>query len=121
MKKVSKKSKVSKRNEELLALLHVLKSIEPNQRVIVMAHMDNKTKDGIYKTITRVLKSGKVPIDERILLKKELGPYKKEFRYLSDKKKSVRPKTKKLTQVGGGPMTPILKLAIPLLLDLFPK
>jgi hypothetical protein len=105
----------------LLPLLQVLQTIKPEHRMILLAHFDDKTSDSLYATITQVLKSNKVPIAKRLLLKSKLTPYKKDFRYLNDKKKSGTQKKKRLTQLGGGPMTHVLKTAIPLLLNMFTK
>jgi hypothetical protein len=121
MKKNNKNTQQQRKKNVLLPLLHVLKSINPEQRVIILAHMDEKTRDAIYETITHVLTSDHMPIDKRILLKNELGAHKKDLRYVIDKKKGSLQRRKKLAQIGGGPMTPVLKLAIPLLLNMFPS
>jgi hypothetical protein len=108
----------------LLPLLHVLKSLKPDYRVIILSHLDDATRDAIYKTITQVLSSDKVPAKRRLYLKSRLSPYKNHLRYLATCKPGKRCqhlKKKRLTQIGGGPMSHVLKTAIPLLLNLFPK
>jgi hypothetical protein len=110
-----------RKRDVLLPLLQVLKSLEPEQRIIILAHMDDRTRDAIYETITRVLTSDKIPFERRLRLKSELADHKDCFRCLVDKKSGKRERKKKLAQVGGGVMTPVLKAAIPLLLNMFEK
>jgi hypothetical protein len=112
---------MEKRTKVLLPLLQVLKSLTSEQRTIVLAHLDDKTRDFIYETITTVLRSEKLPFRKRAALKEKLSPYKNDLRYISDKKKSRAQKKNRLTQLGGGPMAHVLKTAIPMLLNLFPK
>lgn len=95
--------------------------MKPEHRMIMLAHLDDKTRDGIYETITHVLKSDAVPFRKRLFLKSKLAPHKKELRYLADRKKGPVQKRRKLAQIGGGPMTHVLKTAIPLLLNIFSK
>lgn len=109
------------RKKVLLPLLHVLKSVKPEQRQILLAHLDDDTRDLLYGTITEVLRSSKVPFRKRLFLKSKLEPYKRDLRYLSNPQKSKIEKRKKLSQMGAGPMQLILRTAIPLLLNLFPK
>lgn len=107
----------------ILPLLHALKTLKPDLRVIVLEHLDDRTKDELYRIIGEVLRSDKVPFRKRLFLKGKLEPYKKEFRCLardSTKAGSAR-KGRTLAQVGAGPMTHVLRLAIPLLLNVFPK
>ena len=113
--------KANKKIRVLLPLLQVLKEVRPDQRVILMAHFDDKTRDSLYETITNVLRSEKVPFDKRLFLKSKLASYKSDLRYLSNKSKSPTQKRRKLSQIGGGPMSHVLKLAIPLLLNLYAK
>lgn len=105
----------------ILPLLNALRSIPHDKRVILLAHLNDSTKDHIYEAVTRVLKSDRVPFAKRLFLKSKLGPYKVPLRYLADKKTSPTRKRQALAQIGGGPMTHILGTAIPLLLNLFPK
>ena len=116
-----KKVKIGAEGKVILPLLNVLRSIKPEQRQILLAHINDKTRDLIYKTISEVLNSERVPFKERLRLKKNLEPYKGDLRYLTHPKKAKKGKEKKLNQIGGGPMNHILKAAIPLLLNLFPE
>lgn len=106
------------RKKELLPLLSALRSMKPDHRVIVLSHFDDKTKDAIYATITNVLTSKKIPIEDRLNLKSRLCKHKDDLRVITCKHKSHCQKRKKLAQVGGGPMGHVLNQAIPLLLDL---
>lgn len=108
-----------KKVQELLTLLRVLTSVSPEKRVIMLAHLDDVSRDSLYQTIDHVLRSQKVPARKRLFLKSKLNPYKTHIRYLASKKVSSVQKKKKLTQMGAGPMNLILKAAIPLLLNLF--
>ena len=110
-----------KKKHVLLPLLNALRSVEPKQRIILMAHFDDKTRDAIYETIAHVLKSEKVPFAKRLFLKSKLTPYKSQLRILANKKKGSLQKKKKLAQIGGGPMSHVLSTAVPLLLNLFSK
>jgi hypothetical protein len=105
----------------VLPLLHVLKSVKPEHRVILLAHLDDSSRDALYEAINQVLCSEKIPVRKRLFLKSKLEPYKGHLRYLADAKKGPVGKKKRLAQIGGGPMTHVLREAVPLLLDLFPK
>lgn len=93
--------------------------MRPQHRVIVLAHLDDRTRDGIYDTVTRVLSAKKLPARKRQYLRRKLGPHKDLLRVLADSKRSRRVKAKVLPQVGAGPMTHVLGAAVPLLLNLF--
>lgn len=111
-----------RRNKKvLLPLLHVLKSIQPQQRQILLAHFDDATRDLLYATIAEVLRSSRVPFQKRLFLRAKLSPYKNDLRYLNSPKKTKEQKRKKLQQLGAGPVNHIFRTAIPLLLNLFPK
>lgn len=110
-----------KRSKVVLPLLHVLKSIKPEQRQIILAHLDDSARDALYQTIGEVLRSDRVPFAKRLFLKSKLGPHRNDFRYLASPNKSATQKRKKLAQIGAGPMTHLLRTAIPLLMNLFPK
>lgn len=110
-----------KQNRVLLPLLEVLKSVKPDQRVIILAHLDDQTRDLLYKTIYKVINSDKIPFAKRRFLNSKLTPFKNELRDLGDANKTLFQKKKRLIQVGGGPMSYVLRAAIPLILDTFPK
>lgn len=114
-------SVLGRQKKVLLPLLEVLKTVKPDQRVILLAHLDDKTRDLLYQTIQRVLTSDRIPFRKRLFLKSKLNNYKHDLRYLADQRKSPGAKKRKLAQVGAGPMTYILRAAIPLLLNVFGK
>lgn len=103
----------------LLPLLNVLKDVKPEQRIIILAHLDNVTRDALYSTINNVLHNDRIAFRKRLFLKSKLKPFKDEFRFLADKNKSLARKKKKLAQVGGKPLTHVIRAAIPLLLNLY--
>lgn len=113
--------KGAKKKAVVLPLLHALKSIKPEHRVIILAHLDDETRDALYEAITHVLRSDRIPFRKRLFLKSKLKPYKNHLRYLTSEKRSGEQKKKRLTQIGGGPMAYVLREAIPLLLDVFPR
>lgn len=104
---------------ELIPLLHVLNTLKPEHRIILLAHFDDKTRDGLYQTIQKVLVSDRMPLRKRLFLKTKLAPYKREFLQLARDARSNVKKKKTLTQVGGSPMRYVLQAAIPLLLNTF--
>ncbi len=110
-----------KQKTQLIPLLNVLKSLKSDDRVIILAHLDDETRDGLYATIAAVLKSEKVPIETRLALHRKLKNHKDCLAHIVSQKTSSKVKKKKLTQMGGGPMKLILQTALPLLLRLFPN
>lgn len=105
----------------ILPLLNALRSIPHNQRVILLAHLSDSTRDHLYEAIARVLRSERVPFAKRLFLKSKLAPYRHQLRYLANERASPVRKRRALAQIGGGPMKHILGTAIPLMLNLFPK
>ena len=103
----------------LLPLLSLLKGMRSSQRVILLSHLDDKTRDALYQTINSVLKSEAVPARKRMFLRSKLLPFKADLRYLASRRKTSSQKKKKLTQMGGAPLGYILATAIPLLLNLY--
>lgn len=111
----------SKTKKVLLPLLGVLKKLPSSDRVILMSHLDDKTRDTLYETIAHVLRSPSVPMRKKLFLKSKLGPFKKHLRFLADKRKPSKLKKNRLTQMGGAPMGYVLRTAVPLLLNLYQK
>lgn len=109
-----------KKKSELIPLLNVLKSLKSTDRVIILAHLDDNTRDDLYLTIESVLQSDKVPFEARIKLQKKLSPHKEQLRHIVDKSVSKQVKKKKLNQLGGNPLKLILNSALPLMLGQFP-
>lgn len=110
-----------KRINEMVPLLNALKCTKSKDRIIFLAHLDDKTRDDLYLTIASVLKSNKVPIETKLALKKKLHPHKESLRCLIAENEPKDKKKKKLTQIGGSPMKILLNTALPLMLNLFPK
>ncbi len=111
----------NKKKKVVLPLLHVLNSLSPDKRTIILAHLDFRTLDDLYQVTKHVLHTPKLPDLSREYLGKKLLPFKDTFRYLGNDAKSRGSKRKKLMQVGGGPFKHILATAIPLLLDTYKK
>lgn len=111
--------------KSIIPFLHILRNLTSEERVIVLSHLNDQTKDSIYKVISLVLRNKKVPFSDRLKLKVKLEPYKKALRYVTNKKsiggggKQSATKTKQLFQIGGEPLGTIIDSAIPLMLDLF--
>lgn len=105
----------------VLPLLHVLKSLKPQQRVILLAHLDDKSRDALYQAIGHVLTTDKIPMRKRLFLKHQLSPHKEDLRFLCSKRHDSECKRRKLTQIGGGPMAHILRAAVPLMLNYYAK
>lgn len=103
----------------MVPLLEALKSMRAEHRVIVLQHFDDVTRDRIYEAIMHTLTSERVPFRKRLFLRSKLAPYKKELRCLADRRRSPGEKKRKLVQLGGGPMTYVLRTALPLLLNLY--
>ncbi len=104
-----------------LPLYNALRKMKPDERVIVMSHFDDRTRDAIYRTVTEVLRSRSLAPQRRRNLARKLEAYKNEFRYLMDKRKGAVGKKRRLAQVGGAPMTSVLSTAVSMLSELFPK
>lgn len=106
--------------EQILPLLEALKTVKPHFRVILLGHLDDRTRDALYQTVTKVLRADH---DRRskLRLRKLLGAYKDQLRDLgAESRKSANHKKKTLAQIGAGPMSHVLKSAIPLLLTKLP-
>lgn len=103
-----------------LPLLHVLKTLKPYQRQIIIDHLDDDSCDSLTYCLSTVVKQ----VDKLKSKKKLQGcvkANKKQFcKILSPAKtKKLRQgKKRALTQVGGNPLGLILSTAIPLLLSL---
>jgi geranylgeranyl pyrophosphate synthase len=109
---------------KLLPFLSALKKLSPDDRIIVLSHLDFKTRDLLYATIVSVLRSRKIPLEWRRKLKQQLAPHKKELRQISrqygrgrvEKKERA---TRHLARIGGESLGVLIDAAIPLLLEIF--
>lgn len=98
---------------DLIPMLQVLKSMKADDRIILLNHMNDRAKDALYKTITTLLTSKSLSAKKRKLLQKKLEPVAKKS------PKGVVAKRKALVQLGGSPLSYVLKTALPLYLNLF--
>jgi len=113
-------------SQSFLPFLSALKKLSPDDRVIVLSHLDFKTRDALYKTIVAVLRSRRIPLPRRKELKVQLSPYKQELRQISrqyGRGRTKKPKRKtvnqQLARLGGEPLGIVIDAAIPLLLNVF--
>lgn len=107
----------SSRKRLLLPLLHALLRTPEDCRVILLSHLDDKTRDGIYEAIACTLTSSHVPLRKRLFLKSKLSNFKREFKVLASPKATPRQKKTSLCMVGAGPMRHLMRAAIPLLIN----
>ena len=119
MRVIMKVIRKDKKRQIILPLLHILRQIKPEYRIILLAHFDNATKDSIYEVITDILTTEKIPFEHRLKLKKDLSPYKNRLQQVVRRKVYSDRDRNKLPQIGGGPMTSLFDSALPYLLDLY--
>ena len=107
----------------ILPLLGVLKNLKPADRIIILAHLDDLSRDRLYETINQVLsQSSPLPSSKKKLLKRRLWAHRENLRYLtSRKRRSSKEKRRRLVHIGGNPLGYLLKTAVPLLLNLYGK
>ena len=110
-----------KRLRKVLPFLQVLRELRPQQRSILLSHIDDESCEMVYEAVANVLKNSKVTSAQRRRLKKALEPHKKCLRTLISNKSSRSAKRKNLLAVGGFPIGMILSAALPLLLNLLTK
>ncbi len=103
----------------ILPLIGALKDMRPDQRIIVMHHLDDETRDRLYEVIEHALCDTRLPPRRRTHLRTKLMPHKHDWRYIIDPRRPPNMRKKKLLQLGGGPFSHILRAAVPLLLDIF--
>jgi len=102
-----------------LPLLHTLERMQPSHRGIIIAHLDDASRQIIYDSIAEVLRSSEISDARRLRLKQLLHPYKDNLRYLIRDRVSPRQKKKTLDLIGGEGLKPILSAAVPLLVGEF--
>ena len=122
LKKKSKSGGASKsRLRALLPFLQILKDLSPNQRAIILAHINDSSCEAIYETVSNVLRNKSVSEADARRLRKLLAPHKACLRSLVSNRVSGSQKRKKLYRIGGLPLASILAVGIPLLLSLIRK
>jgi len=105
---------------QILPLLSVLKSLRAPQRVIVLAHLDDVTRDKVYQCINLTLHHrSHLPPQIKKRLRRRLWKEREDLRCFSCGKSSKALKKKKLLQLGGAPMGYLLKSMVPLMLKLY--
>jgi hypothetical protein len=107
--------------QDILPFIHTFKTLRPAQRVILLAHLDDKSCNLLCECCANVLHNSKIPTAKRKRLSKALLPHKAALRQLVHPSGSLTAKRKKLYQLGGGPLSLILGTALPLLVDLLRK
>ena len=77
---------LSKRKRTIiLPLLSVLKDMRTDQRIIVLQHFDDATRDPLYEVIEHALRDSRLPARQRARLRTKLMPRKHEWRYILDR------------------------------------
>ena len=106
-----------KQSSTLLPLLHVLREMPYEYRLILFSHLDAETKDLLKKMLRNVLLSNN-PIreinQEEIAL--HLEPFSSDICSLFNSSSFKKHNEKCLIKIGGAPFDSILNCAIPLLL-----
>ena len=102
-----------------IPFLQVLSRLTPDVRVIVLAHLNDEARDQIYQAVNHVLHDTSLSKTRRRYLRSRLIPHQDQLRHLADRAASKRSKRKVLLQVGGAPLAPVLKSAVPLLLRIY--
>jgi hypothetical protein len=98
--------------ESLLPLLHILAAMKSQDRIVIMSHLDDYTRDKLYVVIGTVLNSKDISSTSknRIQLAFKNNAHKKDLEYiLSDKfKNNHAEKNKRLLRIAGNPISPLL-------------
>lgn len=110
---MAKTRAVQSQIRELLPMLQVLKSMKADDRIILMSHLNDRAKDALYKTVTGLLASDSLPRKKKRLLHKKVG------HLVNGRKRSRTANRKVVVQLGGAPMSYVLRAAVPLYLGLF--
>lgn len=106
--------------KQILPLLGVLKGLGAPQRVIVLAHLDNATRDKVYDCINQTLSHrSALPNEAKSCLRRKLWKHRGQLRCLRCRKVSKKVKRQKLIQMGGAPLGYLLKSMVPLMLKLY--
>mgnify|MGYP001556701501 CR=1 FL=1 len=112
--------------QKWLPFLHVLSSLKPEQRVVLLGHLDHYTRDTLYDLVTRILSSKKLPLQKQIFLRNQIESgcrdhfvKKNVMDALFKNKKSGITKRQALYQIGGGAMAHVLRTAVPMLLSIY--
>lgn len=100
-------------------MLQALKSMKPDDRIILMSHLNDKAKDALYETVAQVLQNEKLPEGKRRSLIRKLKPHKEAVRKLALNRHRPASRRRSVVQLGGSPMGYVLDAALPLFVSLF--
>lgn len=114
---VRKKMKNTKKIKKLLPFLQTMKEMRPAHRTIMLNHLDDESAENICEAAANVLRNDNLTQKQKTRLRRYLNPHKSTLRYITKKQVSIKNKKKKLSQIGGNPLSFILSTAIPLLLS----
>lgn len=110
----------TKQRHTVLPLLNVLESLPADDRMIILAHLDDCSMHLLTILISQVIRNQHMHEIEKAWLQQELSPHKNSLRFLLDDKfKNKKKKKDHLIKIGGSPLSAILQTGIPLLLKLF--
>ena len=112
LKKVAVKVSTFKKN---IPFLNVIKDLTPDQRIIILSHLDSKSAKTIIQCIKKVLRGRGLKNSQREDLKNRLLPQKDLLRKIVSEKK-LKQKQKHLPKIGGS-LGLILGTLIPILID----
>jgi len=113
-----------------LPLLKALKSFKGGEeRTALLGYLNDEACESIYHMIANILRNENLPANSRKKVVNALSPHKKQLRYLTGgKSKSKSAQRKKnifkrniLIKMGGGVLSTLLNVGIPLLLTLLNK
>ena len=117
--KIYRYPKLSKAQKNtILPLIHILRDLSPDYRMIILSHLDEISRDLMYRALRSVLFSN----DEIMGSKKSeivnnfLQPHSKDVSYMLDPFKSETMRKQKLIKVGGAAIQPVLDACIPIFL-----
>jgi len=133
---MAKKLRTEKKNaakmwvKKSLPLLQALKSFKPGQeRTTLLGYLNDEACESIYHMIANILRNDAVSMRNKKAVIRSLGPHKKKLRSIAGgRKKTVDAqrkfnlyKRRTLMKMGGGVLSTLLKVGIPLLLSLLKK
>ena len=108
-------------HKSCLSLVKALKSMKPQHRVVILSHLDERARDQLCECIHELLFSSRISSRKRLLLRLKLMDHNHNLRTVCGPpgKRTASKKKKNLVQMGGAPMSILLKSAIPYLMDIF--
>ena len=102
-----------------IPLLHVLRKLPPDDRQIILSHLDHKSCGQIENCLSKVLRQKKkMNAKTREALSACMRNHSKDFETFFTAR-SAKTKIRALTRVGGNPLALLLRVGLPLLISLF--